>query len=159
MAYKDKEKKCSKCGEKFPNTLTYFYAHNQKKDGLRPDCKNCCLKNQQKYRKNNSNKIRKQQQEYYKNHSDNFKNNRLRYKYNLTLKQHKQMYFEQNGCCVICGQPVPYDEISTDHNHTTNKVRDLLCHRCNILVGIIENNFILINPTIKYLKKHNSIRK
>jgi len=32
---------CSRCGKKYPATIEYFRRHNQKRDGLRPECKFC----------------------------------------------------------------------------------------------------------------------
>lgn len=75
-----------------------------------------------------------------------------KYKYGLTSEQRQNMYVEQNGCCVICGQPVSYEKIYVDHNHKTGKVRSLLCNRCNIFVGFVEGTPELINPILKYLE-------
>lgn len=43
-------KKCSKCGIDKPSTLEFFYKH---KNGLRPDCKQCCSSYYKKYRNAN----------------------------------------------------------------------------------------------------------
>lgn len=42
---------------------------------------------------------------------------------------------EQGGRCAIC---IEERELVVDHNHTTDVARGLLCHRCNILLGMIE---------------------
>ena len=50
-------------------------------------------------------------------------------KYGLTLRQYDDMFEEQHGCCVICGrhQSEFKQKLAVDHNHTTGKVRALLC--------------------------------
>jgi MinD superfamily P-loop ATPase len=60
-----------------------------------------------------------------------------------------------NGC-AICKQPCKTDrELAVDHNHKTGQIRDLLCHSCNVVLGLVnENEDILINM-IDYLKRHS----
>ena len=57
----------------------------------------------------------------------------LRAQYNLTLKQYRQMEFEQKGRCKICFR-LPKEgglPLRVDHDHVTKRVRGLLCYRCN----------------------------
>jgi len=69
-----------------------------------------------------------------------------------TGKSKKEIYDElfekQNGVCAICGkvetakQPRGKGKINKlciDHNHTTGKIRGLLCHRCNFKLGYFED--------------------
>lgn len=79
----------------------------------------------------------------------------LKRNYGLTVKQHKQMYIDQNGCCSICGKAIPYDKIDTDHNHVTNVLRDLLCHKCNLLLAYALDDTDILYSAIKYLVKHD----
>jgi hypothetical protein len=76
----------------------------------------------------------------------------LKTKYGITLEQHKDMYISQNGCCSICEFPVSYEDIKTDHNHKTGKVRSLLCQRCNIFVGYVEATPELVEIIFEYIK-------
>lgn len=133
-----KTKYCSKCKKK--KSHSEFHQDKRAKSGLSPWCKGC---------------RRKYYQKYYKVEKPQYDRIRLLKKYDLTVEQHKQIYVNQNGCCALCGIPVSYDKIHTDHNHQTNQVRELLCPRCNIFVGFIENNSELVQPVLKYLKEHN----
>ncbi len=49
------------------------------------------------------------------------------------------MFSEQGGVCKICAIPPGEQELSVDHNHKTGQVRGLLCHMCNVYVGLFEN--------------------
>src|ERR1700682_1678192 len=60
----------------------------------------------------------------------------LKYNYGLTLQQFEEMLEEQKGLCSICGALLRPPCV--DHNHTTKKVRALLCKFCNFAVGIYE---------------------
>lgn len=88
---------------------------------------------------------------YRKKHPDSGRNGQLKYLYGITLKQHKQMYADQNGNCACCGQPVPYDKTCTDHSHETGKVRGLLCYRCNYGMGFIDD-IVFMQRALEYVK-------
>ena len=68
------------------------------------------------------------------------------------------MYEQQNGVCAICGKPetkVQYGKIqplTVDHNHETGKVRGLLCFNCNIAIGKLKDDIVLLEKAIDYLK-------
>ena len=57
----------------------------------------------------------------------------LREQYGLTLAQWKKMEFDQKGLCKICLRPPKLGglPLRTDHDHKSQRVRGLLCHRCN----------------------------
>ncbi|KKN66083.1 hypothetical protein LCGC14_0475610 [marine sediment metagenome] len=73
-------------------------------------------------------------------------------KYNLTLKQHRQMYIGQNGCCAICEKAVSLDKIDVDHDHKTGKVRGLLCRGCNLSLGHFGDNPQILFNAIRHLQ-------
>ena len=61
---------------------------------------------------------------------------------------------EQGGICFICGiGPTEKRSLDLDHCHTCGKIRKLLCSRCNLLVGRIENNPAILD----YLKLHSHL--
>lgn len=41
-----------------------------------------------------------------------------------------------------------------DHNHSTNKARGFLCHKCNSAVGLLNDDPNLFKLAAKYLKKY-----
>jgi hypothetical protein len=57
----------------------------------------------------------------------------LKTRYGLTPADVESMKNRQGGACGICAKPLARFHI--DHDHATNRVRGLLCHRCNILIG------------------------
>ena len=73
-------------------------------------------------------------------------------KYNLSRKDYDTMVKNQNGVCAIChGLCTRHDRLSVDHCHTTNKVRGLLCDRCNRGLGNFKDNITFLNRAIEYL--------
>lgn len=67
------------------------------------------------------------------------------YKYNIYPKLLK----EQGGVCAICRvRPKEGKYLFIDHDHFTDKVRGLLCHKCNTRLGAIESKVISPYSTI-----------
>ena len=84
---------------------------------------------------------------------------RLKRKYKMTESQYLMLYNLQNKVCAICNLPERTKQkgqlraLAVDHNHETNKVRGLLCQRCNIALGHIEKNIKLLPKIFEYLAK------
>ncbi len=65
----------------------------------------------------------------------------LKHRYGITIEQYDALLTAQGGVCAICKNP-PRGKmlrLSVDHNHTTKKVRGLLCITCNRTIGYLEN--------------------
>lgn len=79
----------------------------------------------------------------------------IRASYDTTLKVIHRMLKLQGYRCAICRTDIflfcrPWASI--DHDHATGKIRHILCSRCNIMVGFIENNIQLVTPALDYIK-------
>jgi len=60
-------------------------------------------------------------------------------RHGITPEQYHALFNAQNGVCAICLQPETMrSNLSVDHNHMTGVVRSLLCHRCNVAVGLVK---------------------
>lgn len=46
---------------------------------------------------------------------------------------------KNNQRCVLCGEPLSYEDAALDHDHKTGYCRDTIHKDCNILLGKIEN--------------------
>ena len=78
--------------------------------------------------------------------------NHLKNAYGLTQKEYGQMITEQEGRCAICKKETD-SWLRVDHNHTTGKVRGLLCDGCNRAVASVETLDALIH---EYLEKYDA---
>ena len=150
------KKKCTKCSEVKP--LSEFNRRLASKDGLQTICRQCKLKYHKKYKKANKDKFKGYDKKYVRSAAGKKASRRAYIKrfYSLTLDEHKQMYIDQNGQCAICKIPVSYNKICTDHNHKTNKVRGLLCCRCNIWVAAVDDKGFS-KQAVKYVNFYNTI--
>jgi hypothetical protein len=83
-------------------------------------------------------------------------------KYGLTPEEYAAKLKQQNNVCAICGQPEQTTHkgklrrLSVDHNHDTGLVRDLLCMRCNALLGHAADDIDHLLAAVQYLRKHSN---
>ncbi len=76
---------------------------------------------------------------------------KLRRKYNLSIDQYNLMLERQNSMCFLC---LDNKKLCVDHNHTTNKVRKILCDRCNRGLGYFKENVALLIKAAHYINDH-----
>lgn len=80
----------------------------------------------------------------------------LKKDHGLTIEQFNSLLFEQAGKCGICSkiftQKRPLNP-QVDHNHRTGNIRGLLCRRCNMAIGLLQDDPYIINNALKWLKK------
>ena len=65
----------------------------------------------------------------------------------------------QNYKCSICFITIDKsgpNGLCVDHDHTTGKIRELLCSHCNSSLGMIKEDVGLLEKMILYIKKHNT---
>ena len=137
--YSDLYKTCMTCGkEKF---ATDFYVRNKVSMVRHSECKICTGERVKNRHKENPERTR---------------NNDLKRNYGITLQEHQEMYENQNGHCAICKKEGDgkWKKLCVDHDHETGKVRQLLCRRCNMVLGQVYDNISLLEEHIKYLQKH-----
>lgn len=122
------EKQCKRC--KRPLPFSEFSASNQRNDGLQSYCREC---NRDLARKGLHHR-----------------------EYSLEPGGYKSMLLAQGDCCAICG--IASSELtkclSVDHDHATGEIRALLCNKCNIAIGLIDDSSEIAERMAAYLRKH-----
>jgi hypothetical protein len=80
----------------------------------------------------------------------------LKSKYGLSPEEYDNKLANQNHKCAICGldETENKKKLAVDHDHSTGKVRDLLCINCNTGLGMFKENIDNLATAIKYLNKH-----
>lgn len=79
-------------------------------------------------------------------------------RYGIDWESYNKMLLKQDNVCAIClkmetkkNQSGKATNLSIDHNHTTGKVRGLLCSNCNFAIGHLDDNPYLCERAMKYL--------
>ena len=72
----------------------------------------------------------------------------------------KTLMDEYGGGCFICARP-PREDISlhVDHDHSTGKVRGILCFRCNNALADFQEDVRLLAKAADYLDRHRPATK
>ena len=132
---KTRTKICSCCGEK--KSLGEFYKQNDRKIGVRSQCKICSKKN-------------------YATTNEKHQEALLKYRFGINLEQYNKTLKLQNGVCAICKcVDSTGRRLAVDHDHKTGKIRGLLCNRCNVqLIGLDDKVYFKL--ALQYLNKYDS---
>lgn len=85
----------------------------------------------------------------------------LKNKYGITKEQYEVMLLNQNNLCLLCKNPETIidkrkkeaKKLSVDHCHNTNKVRGLLCSKCNQGIGLLQHNPELLRAAALYCEE------
>ena len=133
-------KTCSKC--KIEKSVSDFYT--RKKYGYASQCKSCHKEGSRKA----FHKRREENPEWYRTHLDRTnswkRENRKTYgrkadlkkNYGITIEEYETLLDNQNGVCYICQNECPSGRrLAVDHCHETDKIRGLLCCKCNTGLG------------------------
>ena len=125
---------CNTCNETKNNEE--FYIRNL-------SCKSCCHLKSKKWAKLNPEKVK-----------ESSRKTKLKQKYGITESQYETMFDEQKGVCAICKTPHTRRALNVDHCHETGQVRDLLCDRCNLVLGLVKDDTSLLDTMSDYLYHH-----
>lgn len=72
-------------------------------------------------------------------------------KHGLSATDYWEMVKRSNGLCAICDGKMK--KICVDHDHKTGKVRGLLCHPCNVVLGLMKDEPQRFERAAAYLRK------
>ena len=116
------------------------------KAGRKSHCLDCRREYQRNWHKN------RRQMEKYKRYDKNYK---LKKAYGITLDFYEHMLHNQQYSCAICKvESKSLDKmLAVDHDHSTGRVRGLLCKDCNTALGIFKDNKEALKSAIKYLEE------
>ena len=78
--------------------------------------------------------------------------------YHMTIEEYLDTAEKHNFVCAICGKenfPMGINHtglLVVDHDHTTGKVRGLLCHNCNRALGLLQDSSQNLHKALSYLE-------
>ena len=78
-----------------------------------------------------------------------------RRQYGMSRSEVDTLRRAQSDRCAICGDPGPEH---LDHDHSSGKVRSLLCQRCNFGLGLYRDDPRLLRAAAEYVERHRDAR-
>ena len=167
-------KRCTVCRELKP--LSAFHKNRKSRSGLKHYCISCSRKALREWQIKNAEHVREYRKRYWesnpeyrerrrsaerkKYHDDPLKarDDRLRYKYGITLDEYREMEARQGAVCAICQKPCKTGrDLAVDHNHATGAVRALLCGKCNKGIGLFDEDPDRMLDAISYLLSYQNV--
>jgi hypothetical protein len=148
----DGKVECKKC-----NTWKLLEEYPKNKNsalGIFSYCSECSNKLGREHHKKN----RAKGTEGWEKHRKDYRNRYYKNTYGITLAQFEEIFEAQDYKCAICFCPLDIDGESSkahlDHNHTTGKIRQILCVRCNKGIGYLQEDTDIMQSAIDYINLH-----
>jgi hypothetical protein len=140
------EKRCSMCEETKP--AEKFYKSRVSRDGLAARCDECTKTVTRQWAKANPEKTRQNLRNWHDR-------NRGR-RYGLTPEQYAVELEKSGGVCGICRNPPTenHPRLAVDHDHVTLKVRGMLCHACNLGIGVFKDDPERLMAAAEWVRSH-----
>ena len=163
---------CNVCSDTKP--IHEFKKHKACTSGYIKRCKKCVNRLEiESYRRNNPGALYRHEyakteeetrERKAKNNIEHYQNNKVKIsdyrkeyrlkKYGITQMQYEEMLDRQGGVCAICGSANGNGRIlAVDHDHITEKVRGLLCGKCNMGLGMFCDNPEILLLAYSYLEE------
>lgn len=76
---------------------------------------------------------------------------RIQKTYGMSAVDYRAMYDIQHGRCAAC--ETPHDQLAIDHCHDTQRIRGLLCNRCNVALGLIREDIKAARGLTVYIER------
>ena len=146
---------CAKCH--LDKDQEVFYKNRSRPDGLDEYCKGCRKESNSIYGKTSTGKATRKvnRETYYSRHKTRLLAKTKYRKHGIDQEQYDNMLAKQNGVCAICKKPENKKntkKLSIDHYHKTNKIRGLLCNKCNTGIGLLMDDPKILMAAVAYLK-------
>ena len=145
----DNGRRCSSCRRR--KLVTEFSCDAGHYDGISAYCKTCAAANTRKYLQKLSDGQREQRRIWYRKYD-------MRRLYGVPYEELLKRLEAQNGKCKICQEEVDLlvpkrngRTACVDHEHTTGKIRGLLCVKCNAGLGQFRDSPDLLKNAVAYL--------
>lgn len=74
-------------------------------------------------------------------------------RYGITQAEFESILSDQGNCCAICRVSKDDCRIVVDHNHATDEMRGILCHGCNVGIGVFCEDPCTTTSAAAYLER------
>lgn len=146
------------CTQHNPQPLDNFFNDKGFKSGKMAICKPCKQAKTYAWRVKNPQVYNGLAAEWRKKNPDKQHATEIKRHYGLSLEDYNALLVKQDMKCALCD--VQHDttkkrgRLYVDHDHSTGKVRALLCHNHNVMLGHAQDSIEMLQKAIDYLNKH-----
>ncbi len=149
-------KRCTHCKEVLPQEQ--FHRDKTFHDNLSRRCKKCQFEMHEAWRLKNLGKAAEHARKWRAKYPQRSKDLMIKKNYGLEAGTYDRMLALQNGKCAICETTRAGGKgaFHVDHDHSSGKVRGLLCHDCNTGLGKFKDRAALLHSAVKYLAERSA---
>lgn len=108
------------------------------------------------YRSKNKEVCNARSRKYHAENRDSIRRQKALKKYGITKEQYDNLLRRQNYKCAVCATDSPdgAGDWHIDHCHNTGAVRGLLCSKCNVGLGMFNDDPEALRLAASYIEKH-----
>ncbi len=148
------ERFCIHCSDSFvPNHFNQkLCSHECKSERSKAQCKLWDQNNKEKKSAYNARK--------HAENKDHYRNQSFKERYGLSVDEIRQKIADQDFKCAICAVQIEFDVFPNAHNrahvdhcHETGVVRDMLCAKCNWMLGNSNDKSSVLEAGARYLRE------
>lgn len=144
---------CSHCKQPKPDTA--FGRDSRRPSGLQCWCRQCAAQAKRQWRVDNPERRKDTERRYEARNP----NRHLRNRYGISLDTKRRLFERQGSRCGACGTTEPrHPRLSgesgwcLDHDHATGAIRGVLCWRCNVALGYLDDSPERLRRMADYLE-------
>ena len=101
----------------------------------------------------------KAQKKFHSNNPEYKSFDHLKRRYDISRTQYESLLQLQGGRCAICRRGPEGSgkkKLTVDHDHLTGEVRGLLCNHCNVALGNLRDDPLVVRAALAYLESDHS---
>lgn len=138
----DTHQQCSTCRSMEP--YENFYRDKTTKTGYSSYCKSCQRNYDKAYQQTDKYRRKVRRMQWKKQGID------------ISHDVYEEMFAAVGGACEICGTVKnQFDKgMCVDHDHATGVVRGILCTKCNMAIGNLNDDLELVMRAADYLRRY-----
>mgnify|MGYP001565846128 FL=1 len=142
---------CKKCGG------ANFRPRKRERGRISKYCLDCKTAYNRKWRSENYDRYKESVRRWRRKNlvsiRKSYRANLLKYVHKLTVREYNLMFKNQDYKCAICKEFPSRESLGVDHDHTTGKIRGLLCGNCNRALGLLRENRNVALGLVEYIDK------
>ena len=93
--------------------------------------------------------VREYRRKWSRDHPEKVRASNIKYQYGLSREQYDALF---TGLCAACGAVEHGGKgWHVDHDHETGRVRGVLCHSCNVALGMLKDSAYRVSALLQYI--------
>ncbi len=150
---------CKKCGVEKPLDQFGTFKNGDGPKYRRKTCNFCRVQMERERAQANPEKVAAQKKATYERMKASgytkkyAREHYLKKTYGMTPEQWDEMFESQGHSCAICRSDQTSFSWCVDHDHEAGEVRGILCHGCNVLIGMAKDHPEVLDDAKRYLEE------